>query len=142
LVSWQVALDLFEKHPLLGAGVGAEQAAMDEAYKEGVENPEFYIGLNAHNYYLYALMTFGICGFLLLFFFWIHLFRMPILYKNTLLTNTLVLFLLCSTTEVMLVTQKGIVFLYLFYSMHLVNMLGSSTLPSDVTGGSRVTSGK
>jgi len=116
---WKASLDIYAMNPYFGIGVGSEQEVLDSYYRAHFENSEDYIGLNSHNYFLHILMVYGSVGFLFILLFWIKVFQRGFVSGNRLLIVSLILFLLCSMTEVMLARQKGIVFFFLFFSAHL-----------------------
>jgi len=120
IVSWEAAWSVFTEHPLVGVGVGAEQVYLDQYYETKFPGQEDFIGFNAHNYWLHILMVYGVLGALLILVFWVVVVLKTLKVKERLLIQVLLLFLLCSCTEVMWARQKGIVFFYLFFSVHLL----------------------
>lgn len=116
---WKASWDIYAMNPYFGIGVGSEQVILDSYYRNNFENAEDYVGLNSHNYFLHILMVYGSVGFLLILFFWLKVFKTAHESRNRLLVFSLILFVLCSMTEVMLARQKGIVFFFLFFSVHL-----------------------
>lgn len=120
LVSWRGAYEIFKTHPIGGVGVGMEKDYLNKYYQDKVPNAEQYRDYNAHNYVLHILMTFGLGGTIPLIIFWLWLIREGLKSQNTLFLQCLSLFILCSLTEVMLVTQKGIVYFYALFSLLLL----------------------
>lgn len=120
IIEWRGSLRVFEGHPVFGVGNGNSQKFLDQYYYKNTEDPEKYLGFNSHNYFLHTLMTYGIVGTTLILFFWFKVFKYSLGSTNFLFTKILILFLLCSLTELMWVRQKGIVFFYLFYSLTLL----------------------
>jgi O-antigen ligase len=126
IVEWEGSLRIFQHHPILGVGTGASQDYLDDFYKANTVEPEKYIGFNSHNYYLHVLMTYGLLGFVMIAVFWIKIIWTAINSQNSLFIKVLILFLLCSLTELMWARQKGIVFFYLFFSTSLIYVLNKS----------------
>ena len=120
LVSWTASLEIFKDYPLFGTGTGANQLHLDNYYKKNIESPQDFIDKNSHNYFLHILVTFGVVGALLFAFFWFTVIKKALHPHHDLTIKILLLYLLCSLTEVLSAKQKGIVFLYLFYSLYLL----------------------
>ncbi len=62
---WKSALNVFEKNPLFGAGIGDYYDAMDNEFKQSGFTTGYYKDFNAHNQYLEILCIAGISGFAL-----------------------------------------------------------------------------
>jgi O-antigen ligase len=120
IVSWKGAWAVFNEHYLAGVGIGEQQAALDSYYLQHVPEPERYLELNAHNYWLHILMTFGIAGALIFVLFWYKLLRVVWVSQHPVWIYATALFIICSLTEVLSATHRGIVFFYSFYSLHLM----------------------
>lgn len=118
LVSWNGSWEIFKEHWLFGVGTGAHQSHLDKYYQQHVDQPENFLGMNSHNYPLHLLMTFGVSGILLFAVFWFRLIRYSA--RHSLMLKVSFLFLICSITEVLTGKQKGIVFMYLFFTLHLL----------------------
>ncbi len=63
---WKGALLIFQKHPLVGCGLGDYQSSIDALIAENKLNKHTGFTLHAHNIYLQALATCGILGFVLM----------------------------------------------------------------------------
>jgi O-antigen ligase len=127
MVGWQASLDIYKQHSILGVGAGSEQRYLDKYYEDNITNSEDHLGLNSHNYILHILVVYGTVGFLVILVFWIYVGETVIKSGNNLFIYTILLFALCSMTEVMLARQKGIVFFCLFFSMNVLSSLNTTT---------------
>lgn len=128
LVSWEASWSIIKEHPIVGVGTGAGQQYLDRFYEIYSEHPRMYLDFNSHNYILHVLLTFGSIGLFFTILFWVEIMKHAIQSGNRLLTLSLVLFLVCSLTEVMVATQKGIVFLFLFNSLNLLYTGGENKI--------------
>jgi O-antigen ligase len=116
---WACSEDLIERHPLTGVGTGDVQDSLQQAY----ENRKFYFAsrynrYNIHNQYLHMLLGFGVGGLVVLLACMITpvvllgkdpFFRIRIVF--------LLLFFLICMTEVILDTNKGIIWYSFFNSI-------------------------
>jgi O-antigen ligase len=71
LVLWDVAWDLFKKHPLLGVGMGDYSTEADKLIGERFVTTT----TDSHNVYLQVLATRGLVGFLPFVLFWVVVLR-------------------------------------------------------------------
>lgn len=116
---WRSGKDLILRHPLLGVGTGDVQDSLQQAY----ENRKFYFAsrynrYNLHNQYLQMLAAFGIYGLVIL----LMVMVVPVVclrsgpfYRMRLIF--LLLFFLICFTEVILDTNKGIIWYSFFNSI-------------------------
>lgn len=116
---WKCGMDLIERHPLMGVGTGDVQDSLQMSY----EKRKFYFAsrynkYNLHNQFLQTLAAFGVCGLIILLaciiapVIWLpsgSLYRIRIMF--------LLLFFLICFTEVILDTNKGIIWYSFFNSI-------------------------
>jgi O-antigen ligase len=116
---WKCGKDLIVRHPFLGVGTGDVQDSLQQAY----EDRKFYFAsrynhYNLHNQYLQTLAGFGIFGLLILL---ACILAPAILLRSGKLSRIRLLFLtiffLICFTEVILDTNKGIVWYSFFNSI-------------------------
>jgi O-antigen ligase len=138
LTIWSATLEIFMEHPVIGVGTGESQNVLNAYYPEHVDEPEKYVEMNAHNYPLHILLTFGIVGGLVTLVYWICVLSLAYRSSNRLYLYILILFLLCSLTEVMTATQAGIVFIFAFIALHILYHVGGNDTrqqkTSDING--------
>jgi O-antigen ligase len=126
---WQCSKDVIGRHWLTGVGTGDVQDSLQMAY----EQRKFYFAsrynkYNAHNQYIQIFVGHGIVGFLLLVLsIGIPLFSKKPKEYSLLYTYFLLLFAGICCTEVILDTNKGIV----WYS--LINSIFAFTQPENRT---------
>ena len=116
---WKCAMDPIKDNWLLGVGTGDEKEALLNAYKDN----GFKLGLiteyNTHNQWLEFSLRFGIVFSLIIMY---ANFIIPLIigYKSDYkLFIFMVIISLASLTEVILATQKGVVFYSLFATLFL-----------------------
>lgn len=111
---WKSSYEGFMISPVVGAGTGAAQNAIDEGYlkvgyHEGLDNT-----YNAHNQYLQFLCSNGILGLALFLVILFTLTTTSIRRNNLLFFIFIVSFCFGMVSESMLYVQKGIVCFYFF----------------------------
>ncbi len=116
---WRSGKDLILRHPLLGVGTGDVQDSLQQAY----ESRKFYFAsrynrYNLHNQYLQTLAAFGIYGLVIL----LTVMIVPVVCLNygaffRIRLIFLLLFFLICFTEVILDTNKGIIWYSFFNSI-------------------------
>ena len=74
LVLWDISIDIFKDHPLLGVGMGDYSEEADQRLAER----KVTTTTDSHNVYLQILATRGLVGFIPFVFFWFTLFWMLI----------------------------------------------------------------
>ncbi len=124
LVIWKFCMELLnEKHAwVMGVGTGDLQDQLDQKYKNAgmyTGNPQLhdigYLGYGPHNEYLEILLALGIVALLLLVTaIGLQLYQ-SIIHHNYLLIQLSILAISFFVTESALGTNKGIVFLMLFF---------------------------
>lgn len=113
-VSAQAALDVIEKNPLWGVGLGDVQGELESHLPD-----ETYKGLNVHNQYLQELMAVGLIGFIsFVAIFWVG-FRKGIAHHDIVFLLFLSVFLMAFITENVISRHKGIMLLSIFYPLFL-----------------------
>jgi O-antigen ligase len=116
---WKCGLDLIERHPLIGVGTGDVQDSLQQEY----ENRKFYFAsrynhYNLHNQYLQTLAGFGLFGFIILLACIVApavCLKSGAFYRIRLIF--LCMFFLICFTEVILDTNKGIIWYSFFNSI-------------------------
>lgn len=126
IVLAETAIDIIKNNFWFGVGTGDVQDAFNKQYKlNNSELPDRY-RLRAHNQYLTFLLSFGIFGFILVFFFMIY----PVVkckgYKNYLFIVVFLIALISFLNEDTLETQIGITFFTFFYSLFLFGIKSNS----------------
>jgi O-antigen ligase len=113
-VSARAAIDVIEKNPLWGVGIGDVQAELEAHLPD-----ETYKGLNVHNQYLQELMAIGWIGFIsFASIFWVG-FRKGIKHTDIVFLLFLSVFLIAFVTENVISRHKGIMLLSIFYPLFL-----------------------
>ena len=116
---WACSEDLIQRHPFTGVGTGDIQDSLQQAY----ENRKFYFAsrynrYNIHNQYLHMMLGFGVVGLAIL----LACIAAPALilkadpFARIRLLFLLLFFLICFT-EVILDTNKGIIWYSFFNSI-------------------------
>lgn len=67
LAMWQIALNVWQKHPVIGTGLGDFDQEIEIRQSQG-SYEDVAVHSNVHNIYFQALATTGTLGFLILFF--------------------------------------------------------------------------
>ncbi len=130
---WKCGTDLIGRHPLFGVGTGDVQDSLQQSY----ENRKFYFAsrynlYNLHNQYLQMLAAFGLFGLLILLacmlapVIWLRhspFYRIRILF--------LFIFFLICFTEVILDTNKGIIWYSFFNSIFAFGGINNQQPPAD-----------
>jgi O-antigen ligase len=63
ILIWESVLEISKNKWLIGTGVGKDQDALNDKYRQKKLSPFYEKSLNAHNQFLQALLILGICGF-------------------------------------------------------------------------------
>lgn len=79
LVLWDIALDLFKQHPVLGVGMGDYSTEADKL----VGDRTVTTTTDTHNVYLHVLATRGLVGFLPFAMFWVVVLRSLVRLKRS-----------------------------------------------------------
>jgi O-antigen ligase len=120
ILIWESVLEIAENKWLLGTGVGNDQQALNQTYREKKLVPFYEKSLNAHNQFLQALLILGICGFI---FFVVYL-SYPLTagwrLNNPYLICFGIIILINALTESILNRQAGIIFWTLWSFILLV----------------------
>ncbi|WP_164891128.1 O-antigen ligase family protein [Botryobacter ruber] len=114
---WQGSFNLISENPLAGVGPGDVKDRLTReyyriGYSEGVENH-----LDPHNQYIQLLVALGIVGLLVFLAYLLQLLYLSLTLKIYLLTAFTLLIMLCSMTESVLGSQKGLVFFTFFSAL-------------------------
>lgn len=117
VVKYKCAIQGIEKNWLTGVGTGDIQDTLNHLYLENDFHLGYQVNMDAHNQYLQTWLAQGLPGLILLLSFIIINLRKGILERNYLLVFVLVIFAICSLSESLLTTQKGIVYLSLFFPL-------------------------
>jgi O-antigen ligase len=110
-------LQVFIKNPLIGAGIGDAQNELISAYKtigfvQGIQE-----NFNVHNEFLYAAMTIGVAGVILMGSIVIMCIRSAMKSMSYLQLGFSIIFFSCCMSEVLLNRQKGITFFAFFVAL-------------------------
>ena len=115
----KTGIDILKDNFWLGVGTGDVQGAFDKQYEINRSKLPAKYRLRAHNMYITFFLTFGLVGFILIWFFIFY----PIFnlkgYKSYLFTVFFLIALLSFINEDTLETQIGITFFSYFYSLFL-----------------------
>lgn len=110
ILIWESAFEISKSNWLLGVGVGNDQEALNDKYREKELKPFYEKSLNAHNQFIQTLLILGICG---LFFIVIYL-TYPLFVgwrlNDTYLICFGIIFLINALTESILNRQAGVFF--------------------------------
>jgi len=125
VLAWYVAKDLFEKHPVLGSGVGAVKKEMfADVEKYGEDNAKFFKHSlpHLHNQFLQVLAETGIVGeglFLLFFFFMLKLkYQKDIKYYVVIFLTSYIIALM---TETFLMKNTSYLLFNIFIAIFILN---------------------
>lgn len=110
LLIWESVLEVCEKHPLFGTGVGNEQAILNKIYHQKNLIPFYEKSLNAHNQFLQAFLVFGILGLLFFLFYLLYPLIIGIRIHDPYLIGFGIIILMNALTESILNRQSGVVF--------------------------------
>lgn len=123
-VYWQVAIDVWKEHFLIGVGTGDVQDAFDQYYAKHHElKLEDQYKLRAHNQYLTFGVTFGIIGFL--FFIAVLGYLLYRAGERTFFVAFMTIALISMFTEDTLETQTGCTFFAFFTCLSLLALVRS-----------------
>ncbi|QHL86548.1 hypothetical protein GU926_03465 [Nibribacter ruber] len=130
MAKWRCALDVIEKNPLLGVGVGDVKDEIVKAYQArnfiyAVQNR-----FDPHNQFLEMAIALGVVG--LLVFVWLLMASLNLFLKsrNWMALPFMALLLFSSMTESLLRTQEGVAF-YIFFWCLFVAYSQSKDAPVD-----------
>lgn len=117
VVKYKCAIQGIEKHGIWGVGTGDIQDTLNYLYKINHFHKGYEVNMDAHNQYFQTVLAQGIPGLLLLLAFLFFNLRKGWKEHNYPLLALLSLFTLCCISESLLTTQKGVVFLALFFPL-------------------------
>jgi len=104
--------------PILGHGIGASQALIDDCLRETSKRPELYLGsyrFNAHNQYFQLALYGGLVSLLAFLYQFYFLGKLALKKKDIIFFCFLFISLISFTTESMLERNQGVVF-YSFFA--------------------------
>jgi hypothetical protein len=113
LMIWKLGLDLVKDAPLLGYGTGDAKDVLIDSYQKAGFTYGAERKLNAHNQFLQTVLAVGIPGLLLLL--WV--FAEAIRNREPVFIAWMLVFSLNALTESVLETQKGVLFVSVFYAL-------------------------
>lgn len=132
-VTWQSALELIEKRPVLGYGLKGAGDALVEKYKE----KDFQVGIplrfNSHNQYMETTLRSGLIGLAFLLLLLYFPLRSAIRERRLLLLLIVLHFMLVSLVEGILEYQQELVFYWFFillFYFHYPDGKTKETVPS------------
>ncbi|MCX7954466.1 MAG: O-antigen ligase family protein [Bacteroidales bacterium] len=134
LIYLKTAWYIIKKDYVCGVGTGNVKSAFNKAYIETSSNlPEKY-RLRAHNQYLTFFISFGIIGFIVIWFIYFYVFFKNIKLKDEFLfviffTITLLSFLNEDTLE----TQAGVTFVVFYYVIFYIGLLHKDFIHNKAT---------
>jgi hypothetical protein len=116
----EAGLNIFREHPVLGVGTGDVRSAFDEYYQRTRSplSPEWR--LRAHNQYLTFLVTYGVIGFVWIFFALLYPVYLEGKARDYFLWIFLMVGLLSMLNEDTLETHIGVSFFVYFYCLFLL----------------------
>jgi O-antigen ligase len=124
LISFDAAIDIWKKSPLIGCGIGDIKDETDAYFKEYY--PMIDVPILPHNQFLFYLAATGLLGLIL----FIITFYFPLFYKqgykNKLLLMQYVVLTLSFLTEPMQETQLGMAYTVLFLMIPLNQLYGQT----------------
>jgi O-antigen ligase len=117
LAIWTCALELIQKKPFFGTGLGDVESDLQGKYKDA----KFYFALesnyNSHNQYLDILLSNGVLGLLFFLFFNSYVIFVSFVDENEVLIGIIVIFFVACTTENILSRNQGVILVFLLISM-------------------------
>ncbi len=129
LLMWDCSMDLVKDNLLTGVGTGDAQGELNTCYKTKNYGALLYYPdtqYNSHNQYLQTTIDIGILGLAVLLICFFMVAKGAIDVKNYLGLSFIILFAICSFTESMLESNKGIVFYSFFSSLFLFHQYKES----------------
>lgn len=117
VVKYRCALQGIEQNWLWGVGTGDIQDVLNALYLKNGFHKGYEVNMDAHNQYLQTWLAQGLPGLLLLLAFLFLNFKKGIAERNYLVLFVLCIFTVCSLSESLLTTQKGVVFFALFFPL-------------------------
>ena len=119
LVRWEAILEIIERSPVIGFGLGSEKKLLKEKYFEKKLYISYLNEYNTHNEYLSFLLKTGILG-LALFLYVLYVgFAMAWHKKDPLFLSFILLIGMVCISENLLDLNKGIFFYSFFFSLFL-----------------------
>ncbi|MFC2116299.1 O-antigen ligase family protein [Bacteroidota bacterium] len=116
----KAALGIIREHPLLGVGTGDVKIAFEEYYEKMGSPLNKRWRLRAHNQFLTFLLTYGIIGFLWIFFSLLYPVYMEGKWRDYFIWMFLMVGLLSMLNEDTLETHTGVSFFAFFYGLFLL----------------------
>jgi len=117
---WNMAIDTFKTHPIVGIGIGDEYSKIDSYIKE--QKKYSYIKVHSmHNMYFHYLFTLGLIGLILYLNIWFSVMKIniPNRYYNNLKIIFVSVVMLGSLTEMLLCNQFPMNLFTLFVGVFL-----------------------
>ncbi|MEX2482968.1 MAG: O-antigen ligase family protein [Brumimicrobium sp.] len=124
---WKTALSLVKENWLIGVSAGDLKYKLTDKYHPNKSDSEEANYLNAHNQYLETLLSVGIFGFLILFFWLFEPLSKITIKKSLLILGLFIILIINFTFESVLNRQEGIVFVVFFWTL-LISKLNSGLL--------------
>ena len=114
---WTTGIQIIQKQPLLGVGIGDIQDAFNQQYLENNSALTEDNRRRTHNYFLTVWITFGIIG--LVYFLWIHVefIKQNIARKEILGVVFILIILVSFLIEDTIESQTGVTFYALFFAL-------------------------
>jgi hypothetical protein len=116
-IKFRSAKEVITENWCWGVGTGDVQDALNEQYKKIGFELGYTVNLDTHNQYLQTWLGLGILGLALLLAFNVQCLWEAVKNQNFLFFFMILHFGIASMSEALLTTQKGIVFLSLFYPL-------------------------
>ena len=128
LLSIEYGMQIAEKNPILGVGVGDIKSEMDKLYNQSAGS-EFVKSKLPHNQFVYFLAASGIIGFLVFLLSLLYPWFSKKRYKNMLYTVFLLIMVFSFMAEHTLEIQIGTAF-YLLFLLLIKKYIDDSQLPT------------
>jgi O-antigen ligase len=117
VVKYKCAIQGIEANWFWGVGTGDIQDTLNALYLKNGFHKGYEVNMDAHNQYLQTWLAQGLVGLVLLLAFLFFNLKKGIKERNYLLLFVLCIFTICNLSESLLTTQKGVVFLALFFPL-------------------------
>lgn len=118
LYAWKASINAIAHNWMTGVGIGDTHRTLNQYYIQKKLNILAEKNINAHNVFLQIILSIGITGLLLFFVILLSIIRRAYINKiNFIMLYLLILIFMYFSTESILETQAGTVFIGLFFSL-------------------------
>lgn len=121
LAVWECSIEAIRMAPLWGYGTGDANQILWDLYQAKKFHMGYLMQLNSHNQYIQLYLMHGVLGVITLFYVIIILYQRSQMNRNLLQSIFVIIIVTGFLSEVILSTQKGLVFFSLFTSLLFIS---------------------